>query len=194
MRPALAVLFAMALIGRSAAAETPARSPYAGEETRQIKSLSDKEIGELWRGEGFGFAMAAELNGVPGPAHLLELRDHLNLSVAQVAALQKILDAMKQAAVKQGEDLIAGETALDDAFKSGSISEAALGDLLARIETARRDLRFTHLSAHLKTTVLLSKDQIAAYQKLRGYADPCAGAPPAGHDPKMWREHNGCAG
>ena len=45
-------------------------SEYVGEERRQIKSLSDDDISELRQGGGWGLAKAAELNGVPGPAHL----------------------------------------------------------------------------------------------------------------------------
>jgi hypothetical protein len=58
---------------------------------------------------------------------------------------------------------------------------------------ARADLRFVHLSRHLETPGLLTPDQIARYAALRGYADGdrCADVP-AGHDPAMWRRHNGC--
>ena len=53
-------------------------------------------------------------------------------------------------------------------------------------------LRYVHLAAHLKTLPLLTHDQIARYNVLRGYAgDPCAN-PPEGHDLSMWRKHNGC--
>ena len=46
------------------------RSPYAGQENRQIKSLSANDIQELKRGGGWGLAKAAELNGLPGPAQV----------------------------------------------------------------------------------------------------------------------------
>jgi hypothetical protein len=48
--------------------------PYAGQDARDIKSLSAEDIAELRRGGGWGFAKSAELNGMPGPAHLLELK------------------------------------------------------------------------------------------------------------------------
>ena len=48
--------------------------PYAGLEARAIKSLSAADVQELRRGGGWGLALPAELNGVPGPAHLLELK------------------------------------------------------------------------------------------------------------------------
>ena len=46
---------------------------YAGQQARSIKSLSDDEIAALRKGEGMGMAKAAELNGYPGPAHVLQL-------------------------------------------------------------------------------------------------------------------------
>jgi hypothetical protein len=55
------------------------QTPYAGMQSRAIKSLSDNDINELRRGGGWGLALAAELNGMPGPAHLLELKDKIPL-------------------------------------------------------------------------------------------------------------------
>ena len=59
-------------------------SSYAGQQQRSIKSLSDDDIVELQRGGGWGLAKAAELNGVPGPLHLLELKDKIPLSEDQI--------------------------------------------------------------------------------------------------------------
>ena len=49
-----------------------AQSPYAGMQTRAIKALSDQQIADLRAGRGMGMALPAELNGYPGPAHVLE--------------------------------------------------------------------------------------------------------------------------
>ena len=46
---------------------TFAQSPYAGQESREIKSLSPAEVDGYLAGAGMGFAKAAELNGYPGP-------------------------------------------------------------------------------------------------------------------------------
>jgi len=51
------------------------QTPYAGMQNRAVKSLSDDDIKELRRGGGWGLALAAELNGMPGPSHLSELTD-----------------------------------------------------------------------------------------------------------------------
>ena len=60
-----------------------AQSPYAGMQTRTIKSLSNEQIADLKAGRGMGLALAAELNGYPGPIHLLELSEKLELSADQ---------------------------------------------------------------------------------------------------------------
>jgi hypothetical protein len=44
-----------------------AQSPYAGMQTRPIKALSAEQVADLKAGRGMGLAMAAELNGYPGP-------------------------------------------------------------------------------------------------------------------------------
>ena len=75
------------------------KSKYAGEEKREIKSLSATDIEELQNGKGWGLAKAAELNGVPGPAHLLELREEIELSAEQIRVIEDIYMKMKQEAV-----------------------------------------------------------------------------------------------
>ena len=60
-----------------------AQTPYAGMKTRTIKALSEKQVSDLNAGRGMGLALAAELNGYPGPSHVLELADKLELSSDQ---------------------------------------------------------------------------------------------------------------
>ncbi|MEO8319793.1 MAG: hypothetical protein ABI561_15865 [Bradyrhizobium sp.] len=57
-----------------------AQSPYAGMQDRPVKALSEQQVADLKAGRGMGLALPAELNGYPGPSHLLELADRLNLS------------------------------------------------------------------------------------------------------------------
>lgn len=189
----IALTAGVVLSGVAAASETNHRSAYAGQETRTIKSLSAEDIAELRRGGGWGLAKAAELNGMPGPAHLLEMKDEIALDEAQVAAIEAIYGGMKAAAIAEGEKLIALEAALDRQFRNGTITDGALRSSLDEIAATQNALRYIHLSTHLKTPAILSHDQIAQYNALRGYADadPCANVPD-GHDPAMWLKHNGC--
>ena len=167
-------------------------TPYAGMQDRAIKSLSDIDIKELRRGGGWGLALAAELNGMPGPAHLLELKDQIPLTPDQVIKTQALFDDMRKAAIPSGERLITAETALEATFASGKVDEPSLRRLLADAEYARTELRFIHLSQHFKTVQFLTPEQIRRYNILRGYAeDPCKNIP-AGHNPEMYRRHMGC--
>lgn len=168
------------------------QAPYAGMQTRAIKSLSDNDVDELRRGGGWGLALAAELNGMPGPAHLLELKDQIPLVPDQVTNTQALLEEMRKAAIPTGERLIAAEKALEAAFATGKIDEQSLRRLLAEAESTRAELRFIHLSQHYKTVQFLKPEQIKRYNILRGYAeDPCKNIP-AGHNPEMYRRHMGC--
>src|ERR1700704_5523041 len=125
--------------------------PYAGQDARDIKSLSAEDIAELRRGGGWGFAKPAELNGMPGPAHLLELKDQIGLRPEQAAAIQSIFDRMRANAIHEGERLIALEQALDEQFRGRSVTDRSLREVLAEIEKSRQALRYIHLAAHLET-------------------------------------------
>jgi hypothetical protein len=176
-----------------AMATEPHRSPYAGQENQEIKSLSAEDLSELRRGGGWGLAKAAELNGYPGPAHLLEMKARIGLGPEQVQAITAIYEAMKAKAISAGVKLIALEEALEQGFRRGTIDAAALGRILGEIADARRDLRFIHLSAHLEVRPILTSGQITGYNELRGYdhTAPCD-AVPEGHDAALWRRHHQC--
>jgi len=72
----MAILFALVITGLlSALFAQEDHSPYAGQEKRSIKALSQAQIENFLSGAGMGFAKAAELNHYPGPKHVLELAD-----------------------------------------------------------------------------------------------------------------------
>lgn len=165
---------------------------YVGLQARTIASLSDDDLVEILRGGGWGLALPAELNAFPGPAHLLELREELALTNAQIAAIEEIHAAMQLAAIAAGERFIEAEAVLSAAFAAGDIDEAELRALVDAAASARSDLRFVHLAAHLRMPEILSADQIDRYGILRGYSDDACTNVPQGHDPTLWRRHNGC--
>ena len=168
-------------------------SPYAGQESRAIKSLSAEDIDDLVNGRGWGLAKAAELNGIPGPKHLLEMRSEISLSADQITAIETVWRKMNQTARALGEEYVSLERDLDEKFASGMISVEELKSLLAAIATTHSALRLAHLSAHLEMMPILTPDQVALYNQLRGYAadNPCNNIP-QGHDPTMWKMHHGC--
>jgi len=155
-----------------AVSTTAQQPPYAGREARPIKALSADEIAAYLAGEGMGLALAAELNGYPGPRHVLDLADSLVLSDTQRAAVQGMFDAMLVEARRLGAAIVESERRLDDAFAEGSVDGRSLETVLGRIGALQAELRFTHLAAHLAVRDVLSPDQIDRYRRLRGYAAP----------------------
>jgi Spy/CpxP family protein refolding chaperone len=162
-------LSAAALIASAAASLAQTPSPYAGQEQRSIKALSDREISDLTEGRGLGLAKAAELNGYPGPMHVLELADSLHLSDQQRARMQELFTAMKAEAIPLGERLIAQEADLDKAFANKTITAATLAASTEAIGATHSALRQTHLKYHLSTVEVLTPAQIQRYAELRGY-------------------------
>jgi hypothetical protein len=148
-----------------------AASPYAGEQSRSIKALSQEDVAEYIDGKGMGFAKAAELNGYPGPAHVLELADKLALTPAQKARTEEIFGRMRMRARELGARLIEAERKLDELFASKSVSHQSLETSVNAIAAIQSELRATHLQAHLDQTEILSAAQKSEYAQLRGYAD-----------------------
>jgi Spy/CpxP family protein refolding chaperone len=147
-------------------------SPYAGQQIRTIKALSAEEIAGLLKGDGLGFAKAAELNGYPGPRHLLDLGDRLKLTAEQRQQVQAIFDRMSAAAKPLGAEAVDRERRLDQLFQTGAITPEQLATETAAIGDLQGRLRAVHLAAHLETRALLNPDQLALYRQLRGYGSP----------------------
>jgi Spy/CpxP family protein refolding chaperone len=163
------LLSVAALVGSAAASLAQTTSPYAGQEQRSIKALSDREISDLTEGRGLGLAKAAELNGYPGPMHVLEMADALDLSSQQRAKIQELFAAMKAEALPLGERLIAQEADLDKAFANKTITAATLAASTEATGATHSALRQTHLKYHLSTVEVLTPAQIRRYAELRGY-------------------------
>jgi Spy/CpxP family protein refolding chaperone len=160
--------FATALILTATAAN--AQMPYAGMQTRPIKALSEQQVADLGAGRGMGLALAAELNGYPGPSHVLELADKLALTTDQRAGVQRLFDSMKAEAVPLGSRLIEQEADLDTQFASRTVTPESLKASTAAIATTQGRLRETHLKYHLSTVALLTPGQMQRYAELRGYS------------------------
>jgi Spy/CpxP family protein refolding chaperone len=146
-----------------------AQQPYAGLEARSIKALSEQQIADLRAGRGMGLALAAELNGYPGPMHVLELAEPLGLSDQQRAKMQELLAAMKAEEVPLGEKLIVQEADLDGQFADKTITSASLKASTDAIGATHAALRATHLKYHLSTVEVLTPAQVQRYTELRGY-------------------------
>jgi len=118
-------------------------------------------------GRGFGLAFAADQNGYPGPLHVLELKDALELTPDQEARVRALYQAMLADARPRAARLAAAEARLRAVFVAGTADKAAVSAAVADTEAARAALRLAHLGAHLETRDLLTEAQRRSYQQLR---------------------------
>jgi hypothetical protein len=144
-------------------------SPYAGEQSRDIKALSPQEVRSLLDGRGMGFAKAAELNGYPGPAHVLELDSELALNDEQRRRTRALFETMQAEAMALGNQLVAAEREVDRLFASGTVTSQLLQDVLQRSGELQARLRGVHLQAHVEQVRILDAGQVQRYSVLRGY-------------------------
>jgi Spy/CpxP family protein refolding chaperone len=121
----------------------------------------------LLNGEGAGMAQVADKNGYPGPAHVLGLAEELQLSASQKNIIDRIVESMRSAAKKKGEEIVRCEVEFDSLFKTGRVDSASIGTMAARIAALRAELRAIHLQAHLLTREVLTPGQIEKYSALR---------------------------
>jgi Spy/CpxP family protein refolding chaperone len=135
-----------------------------------IKALSDQQIADLKSGRGMGLALAAELNGYPGPKHVSELAGQLGLTVPQRKSVQQLFDAMKAEAIPLGEQLLVAEADLDRQFAAHVVIPASLKTATLTIGESQGRLREAHLRYHLATAALLTPEQMQRYGELRGYS------------------------
>ncbi|MFD2532709.1 hypothetical protein [Gracilimonas halophila] len=174
------------------------KSQYSGQQDREIASLSETEIEGLKSGAGTpfnGMAKPAELNGYPGPRHVLDAYEagSFDLNKDQIVQIRQLFKNMQEKAIPLGEQIIAIEKKMDNAFKIKDISSGMLREMISKSTDLYAELRFVHLNTHLQMVDILTQQQVQAYNRMRGYTseDPCENIP-AGHDPEMWKRHNGC--
>jgi len=167
------------LVVPSIASAQEHHSPYAGEEQREIKALSPDEVRGYLAGEGLGLAKAAEINGYPGPLHVLQLAEQLHLTEAEKADTEQVRDVMLRAATRLGKLIVEKESELDKLFAGRKIDEAQLRSLVGVISNLQGELRTVHLQAHLAMIRVLMSEQINRYAELRGYQG--VGAQHEGH-------------
>lgn len=165
-----AALVALAALARPAAA-APAQNPYAGQQIRPIKALSAADIAGLRDADGMGMARAAELNGYPGPLHVLQLATDLGLTAQQIAEAKRLRAEVSAAARPLGAELIDRERALDQLFAGGAATPEQIAGITAAIGTLKGRLRAVHLTAHLAMRAALNPGQLANYNALRGYGE-----------------------
>jgi Spy/CpxP family protein refolding chaperone len=173
----MALFASLIIVATTATGLAQTTSPYTGQERRTIKALSDEEIRDLLEARGMGLAKAAELNSYPGPLHVLQLANELGLSDTQRKATDSLYANMRQRALSIGRQIVEAERTLDRAFVNSAIEPATLWSQVRAIATLQGELRAVHLEAHIAQRSLLTPEQVAQYDVLRGYRGS-----PAPHD------------
>lgn len=160
--------FLIALGAALTAQEVP--SPYVGQQHRSIKALSAGEIEGYLLGNGMGFAKVAELNHYPGPKRVLDLAGELGLTEQQRTQTEYVYKKMHYEAVFHGERLVEKERRLDEMFSQQNAREKGASILIEEIAGHLGRIRAAHVTAHIAMRSILSPEQIAAYDRLRGYS------------------------
>lgn len=175
-------LAAAILIALSSTALAQSHRPYAGMEQRTVKALSPQQVDDLKAGRGMGLALPAELNGYPGPMHVLEHADALQLTAEQRGRTRSLFEMMRGEAMPLGERLIEQESGLDRLFADRTVTPERLRITTAEIGATQARLRETHLKYHLAMMDVLTPAQVEHYRALRGYGQPH-------HAPQHHRHH-----
>ncbi|MEB3233496.1 MAG: hypothetical protein VKJ64_20985, partial [Leptolyngbyaceae bacterium] len=118
-------------------------SPYSDQIPSPVRGLSAEEVDNLLNGRGAGYARMAELNNYPGPAHVLELQDQLELSPEQIQAIETIFQRMNTKAKEIGQTIVEQEQALSVAFASNTITSTALQTHIQALAELYGELRLT---------------------------------------------------
>jgi hypothetical protein len=175
--PAAGLLLLLAFLPHPSAAQgghsaaEGLHSAYAGQQDVAATGLLPGEVEALEQGRGMAQALPAEVNGYPGPRHLLDAADQetLDLRPPQRQAIERIYQRMHDRAVGKGAEILEAEAELARRFRHRHVDPPTLTELAGRIARLRGELRAIHLTAHLETTAELRPEQISAYQALRGY-------------------------
>lgn len=172
MRSAFDSMIMMFVLLSSVGMVQASESPYAGQEKRAIKALSQQEIDDYINGRGMGTSKVAELNRYPGPRHVLDEAEKLGLSDGQLIRTQKIFDHMSDRAARVGRAIVAKEAELEDLYAQQKAAPENTTQLVMELARLQADFRLAHLNAHLAMQEVLSAHQVEMYHQLRGYAGP----------------------
>jgi Spy/CpxP family protein refolding chaperone len=139
-------------------------------EHMKISTLSETQVSDYLAGAGMGLGRTGELNGYPGPKHVLEQASQLGITPEQKSRLEASMKTMHEAASRLGEQIIAKERQLDHLFASGDVDQRSMALLTAEIGELQGRLRAAHLAAHLDAKKILSESQVKQYMEKRGHA------------------------
>lgn len=133
-----------------------------------LGGVSEQEKEALLKGAGLGAGMIAMMNGYPGPKHVLELGDELELNAAQRESIGKTYGNVKAESVKLGTELVEKDEALTALFTSGSATTGEVEKLSRDIGELQGRVRAAHLNAHVETFDALTPAQREKLSSMQG--------------------------
>ena len=163
------LLVAPPLVAQDAASHHGDHAGYGSEVFAEGLHLTPEEVAALESGAGARQALPAELNQYPGPRHVLELADSLDLTPAQRIDVEAIRAHMAERAIALGRAVLVAERELSRIFAEGRADEEGVARATAEVARIRGELQAVHLVAHIRTRALLTMHQIHTYDRLRGY-------------------------
>ena len=120
------------------------------------------------KGAGLGAGMIAMMNGYPGPKHVLEMGDELELTAEQRESIGTIYGNVKAKSVELGTELVEKDEALAALFTSGSVSTGDVEKLAREIGELQGRVRAEHLNAHVETFDALTPAQREQLSSMQG--------------------------
>lgn len=133
-----------------------------------LGGVSAQEKEALLKGAGLGAGMIAMMNGYPGPKHVLEMGDELELTAAQRESIGTIYGKVKAESVKYGTELVEKDEELAALFASGSVSTDKVEKLSRDIGELQGRVRAAHLNAHVETFDALTPAQRETLSSMQG--------------------------
>jgi Spy/CpxP family protein refolding chaperone len=137
--------------------------------TGQLHAQASVPVDKEWleNGEGAGMASYADANGYPGPKHILDMQDQLNMSEEQLKDIQSIFEAMSESAHAKGDAIVKKEVELEKLFSTRKATEGEVKKLSKEIGALRGELRAVQLAAHIQVKQILTEKQVATYNSIR---------------------------
>jgi len=155
------------------ASALPAAAQQAGQPGHQGRghgAMQAREFRNLQQGRGMGMGRVAEVNGYPGPMHVLQHAEALELAEGQIERSRELMSRVKSRAPELGKQIVDAERRLAAMFAEGGINAAEMDALLLEIAKLRAHLRSLHLTAHLDQAAVLTEAQLLKYKELRSAA------------------------
>jgi Spy/CpxP family protein refolding chaperone len=134
---------------------------------RRMQAALEERNGVIAKGLGAGLAFPADQNSYPGPLHVLEHKDALQLTAPQERRMAALQAAMFAASRPASRRLLEAEDRLRRLFADGVADESRVRAAVADVERAWTDVRLVHLLTHLQARVVLTEEQRRIYHEVR---------------------------